>query len=659
MYLFSSHILNVARRVAMAALFAGFAACNTDDLTIPEDSGQELALNVITTGFTTDTPATYASESGYQTLFASGDQIGITVVTQDGTTILHDNIKCVYDGSSWTPDGGTKIYKYPGATYFAYYPYDVANDSKTTVAEIVNAFDPQIDQSNYATGYTVSDLMTWNGSTPSGTALDITFAHALALIEVQLPAGATNPSLKIDNGSALTPYVDNETARWIVKPATNVKLSGTCTIGAEPAKWEQNDITLEAGKYRKVNITISGYVGDIKITYTDTDEETVPYYTLEKKIPFTESNKTIKQIELPDAGNKTYLIGRATEDGPLYLNLDDEGDLIFRPADTDEFIPIGSYAEFQLINTVSEALIGNYIQDADIDLLSEEWTPVGVFSGTFDGNGFTLVNLKIDDSYNNEKGLFGHNTGSLKNIRIISGSVVGQEVIGSVCGVNGGTVTGCSNTGCTVSGTHHVGGLCGNNSGSGTIRNSYNTADITVVNMNVGGVCGRNYGNLIACYNSGNISNSGAFTGGVCGTNGSNITACYNAGSVYSVQYSNGGVCGHNENNGEIKACYSIGLFSGGWDNGGVCGRNQQGTIAGCYYKAGVGASFGIGGIGTADGGNSATTTPTDENALPFTIIQWPDPVDAWGTGDGSENQYWKSLGDFSSDEYPKLWFEP
>lgn len=405
-----------------------------------------------------------------------------------------------------------------------------------------------------------------------------------------------------------------------------------------------------------LKLTLDGYTGtDVEITYTDNSTDAA-IQSEPGVFLFPQNNsKVIRSIKL--GTGEPLLIGRKAG-SDLTFKVSEQAFVLRDEANGS--IPVGSYAEFQLIATDDETLGGNYKQEADLDLLSENWTPVGTFSGVFDGNGFTLANLKITAYGENEKGLFNNNAGTLSNIQILSGAIAGQEVIGSVCGVNTGTIAGCSNLGCTVSGTHHVGGVCGNNAG-GTIRDSYNKADVSASSWNAGGVCGRNWGDLIACYNTGSVSNNGAYTGGVCGGNGSNIIACYNTGSVYGAQYSNGGVSGHNENNGKITACYSIGQFSGGWDKGGVCGRNQLGTIAGCYYKAGVGADFGIGGISVPDPNNPATTTPTDENALPFTSAQWPAARihAAWGTGNGSENQYWKSLGSYNSGEYPQLWFEP
>jgi len=75
---------------------------------------------------------------------------------------------------------------------------------------------------------------------------------------------------------------------------------------------------------------------------------------------------------------------------------------------------------------------------ADIDLGSEEWTPIGIqgkaFNGVFDGNNKKISNLMIT-GYNSEVGLFGRtNTGEIKNLTIENAKVSGRLKVGVVAG---------------------------------------------------------------------------------------------------------------------------------------------------------------------------------------------------------------------------------
>ena len=105
---------------------------------------------------------------------------------------------------------------------------------------------------------------------------------------------------------------------------------------------------------------------------------------------------------------------------------------------------------------------------ADIDLTNEDWTPIGTdasyyFGGTFDGNGHTISNLKIESAANNV-GLFGYISGAtIKNLVIENADVKGQDNTGVVVGnamtghLENITLQGTVN----VTGTCNVGGITG------------------------------------------------------------------------------------------------------------------------------------------------------------------------------------------------------
>ena len=163
----------------------------------------------------------------------------------------------------------------------------------------------------------------------------------------------------------------------------------------------------------------------------------------------------------------------------------------------------------------------------------ETWTPIGnseSYTGTFDGQGHTISGLYFNNSENIVVGLFGGNSGTIKNVGVVDSYFYGSDVVGGVCGYNNGTITGCYNTG-SVSGNERVGGVCGDNSG-GTITGCHNTGTVSG-NMLVGGVCGRNTGGTITgCYTN---------SGGVCGVNEGTITG--DCGEKSDNEFRDGTVC--------------------------------------------------------------------------------------------------------------------
>ena len=92
---------------------------------------------------------------------------------------------------------------------------------------------------------------------------------------------------------------------------------------------------------------------------------------------------------------------------------------------------------------------------ADIDLGNKEWTPIGsttenTFKGIFDGNGYTISNLKISDAEMVGAGLFGFvrpletGTPAIKNVTVVNADITAKHYVGTVVAHLYGQVTGCS-----------------------------------------------------------------------------------------------------------------------------------------------------------------------------------------------------------------------
>lgn len=231
----------------------------------------------------TDTPQTRASESGYTTTFVKDDQIGVFAV-KDGSVITGcQNVPFTYNGTSW--NGSTPVYKYPDATYFAYYPYTADMNDKTSVDAIVSAFNTAVaaatDQSTYAK-YTACDLMTTTGDvSPTGSSLSFSFTHRMSLIEISLPAqkyktsndtnayeysapvlGATfNLTPNGNSATTIKPCpMGNGVFRYIVPAGTSgVTVSGAFNIAdGKTIEYSKSSLSLSAGNYKRLNVTCSG-----------------------------------------------------------------------------------------------------------------------------------------------------------------------------------------------------------------------------------------------------------------------------------------------------------------------------------------------------------------------------------------------------------------
>ncbi len=146
------------------------------------------------------------------------------------------------------------------------------------------------------------------------------------------------------------------------------------------------------------------------------------------------------------------------------------------------------------------------------------FTPIGTlansFKGIFNGNGYVVKNLIINNSTEDNQGLFGGvNGGSIKNLGVVDCNVSGKNQVGGLVGLcNETTIEKCYTTG-YVEGENLIGGLVGNNI-TGNIINCYSTANVRG-NDYVGGFVGQlvrnlnnNDGSITNCYTIGNVSGS-------------------------------------------------------------------------------------------------------------------------------------------------------
>ena len=256
------------------------------------------------------------------------------------------------------------------------------------------------------------------------------------------------------------------------------------------------------------------------------------------------------------------------------------------------------------------------------------WQPIAIgdslsnaFSAIFNGNGYTISNLMINRSGQNNIGLFGLSTmGEIANLGLLNVDIIGFDRVGSLVGNNLGAITNSYATG-SVSGTAGVGGLVGQNFAfrdfSGSITNSYATASVSSTgtsSTNIGGLAGANgTGTLRA-----SIRNSYA-TGEVTGS-----------GTATRV----GGLVGWNLSSSSIANSYATGEVRGSGDSvGGLTGTNG-GTIENSYWLDRPGLSRGSG----VSAGTSRTAMQLTSPTTPTTMV-YTD----WLTSDwdfGSSLQY-------------------
>jgi hypothetical protein len=257
-----------------------------------------------------------------------------------------------------------------------------------------------------------------------------------------------------------------------------------------------------------------------------------------------------------------------------------------------------------------------------------------LFTGDFDGNGHTILNLTIDIRTGNSwpfgqtgnTGLFGQ-TGdgaTISNLCMEAVDIIGFRFVGGLVGFNHGSITGSYSTGSIDAMSWYAGGLVGFNHGSeSSITSSYSTCTIKG-GQYVGGLVGENSGNITECRSTGTIDGEenigglvgfiekGSVTasyssatvtgdtniGGLVGENwGGSVTMSYSTGSVVGIE-DIGGLVGSNRS--DVTSSFCTGAASATNTVGGLVGRNS-GSVLNTYS---IGTVFGDSGVGGLVGRN-------------------------------------------------------
>ncbi len=238
--------------------------------------------------------------------------------------------------------------------------------------------------------------------------------------------------------------------------------------------------------------------------------------------------------------------------------------------------------------------------EADIDLDNQDFVPIPIFGGTFDGKGHCIRGLSIKVEGSNQ-GLFRYlqEDAVIKNL-IVEGAVVpggDKSSVGGIAGVNGGTVENCRFSG-LVRGKDNVGGIAGVNGSKGIVINCVSSGVVYGKSV-IGGIAGTNSGTIVRCQNDSSVNISveeqslnlqeltvedinlfrsfvdAMDIGGVAGINAGVLQTCENRGTVGypHVGYNVGGVAGRQS--GYITGCANFGHVYGRKEVGGIVGQME------------------------------------------------------------------------------------
>ena len=258
-------------------------------------------------------------------------------------------------------------------------------------------------------------------------------------------------------------------------------------------------------------------------------------------------------------------------------------------------------------------LTANYELANDIDCSdTENWDsgngfePVGPdyqnpFTGTLNGQSFTVDRLFIDRGSSLNVGLIGYLGGGalVESITVADADLSGDNNAGILVGrANDADINSASSSG-NISAASNIGGLVGYLSQS-NINSSYSTGDVDASGA-AGGLVGNMYlSHVHSGFSTGDVS-GGDKVGGLVGTafDDNNVSSSFSGSNVSGGNYV-GGLLG--ENNGEVESSFSYGGVTGSSNVGGLLGYSAGGVVDGYWDTESSGQT-------TSDGGSGLTTS--------------------------------------------------
>lgn len=509
------NILSTLSGVCLLSALA-FAGCTKS---IPEPSGfPKDGVVRISTG----APVTKAegSSSAYE-----GTTLGLYVNYGVGESYTNNNIQWTNESGEWTPVD-QMLWKNPtdGPTLWAYAPYNASQllpnqDSDFGKLE----FTIPADQS---AGITQADFVTWgqqnyvpdntkNSNFSQDGKVQVNFSHKLVkltfnfTIRTQFEPGTTiskatllGTSSKVSCdifGSTVAESSDAVSLDIVLHKVSDLVFEGIFfpgdgqETGSEMLKVEMSNGTVltytvgsaglnfESGKAYTMNM----YLGKHEVEMASVTLE--PWANSETVIDGGNGSETAVPVWSGSVAS-AFESGYGTETEPYIIKTGEQLALLA-----------------QQVNA-GTAYSGNYFKLSNsINLGGHEWTPIGnsttPFKGHFDGNGYTIYGLSIQNDLNGYAGLFGKVEGSkISGLSVKNADIRNQSGnTGIICGelAGGGKISDCSVWGESVAGSS-VGGICGLYSSSSTINNC-NVRGISIKGRYVGGICGQGAGTIENC----------------------------------------------------------------------------------------------------------------------------------------------------------------
>jgi hypothetical protein len=261
---------------------------------------------------------------------------------------------------------------------------------------------------------------------------------------------------------------------------------------------------------------------------------------------------------------------------------------------------------FTLMNSLFNNTEGYDVYASISANAGDGWKPIQSrwdepFTGTFDGQNYTINDLFINRSRFDYIGLFSTLQGArISNIGVVDVNITGLYHVGGLVGVMIDSSVSNSYVTGTIKGEDFVGGLIGNMRDSSIVTNCYSFSAVSG-NLTLGGLIGGMYGSLVSDSYASGITAGVSFLGGLIGGaySSSIIHNSFSTSIVKGYSFWIGGLIGSLETSSMVNSSYATGNVTGTSSYvGGLIGRvTGYSSVNNSYATGEITANDEVGGL--------------------------------------------------------------
>ena len=415
--------------------------------------------------------------------------LGLSIKDGTGYTgnYAGENILAEKDNGTWTLSK-TVLYQGSGQTYYAYAPYKEGHTGESLTFTV--------DANQATNDLQGSDLLHAAGKVESAK-LDITLAHKLSKLTVTLtPEGFGTDEVSFI-GVTLRGTLPTTTLN--LTDGTVDTATGTATdITMCPTGTNNTYECILVPQTVKYSVVIDANVNNSPKSYV---------YTPANAYEFKSNNSytltlTVRKADEPTAIEGINVAGWG-DGNDIALDAGEIGDGYSYDASTNTYTVSSAKGLLAWRTAVESNNSINCTLAANIDMTEETWQGANIsYSGTFDGNGYTITGL--NDC------LISSNEGTVRNLTLVEPDIESTYMhVGAITGANKNIIENCHVVGGTVKGfSSNTGGIAGINNSNDRIYACSSTAEVTHQSsgLGAGGIAGCNLGTILACYATGNVT---------------------------------------------------------------------------------------------------------------------------------------------------------